>query len=258
MSQQPYYRAAKWASFQSWLTRTIRKAEPLELSSFIKRKRENIRMQVRTWFKALVTDEVVNSEKTAKQWVPNGILFSAGAFRELRTELALTSLKADGKIQNFYATKHSGDHDKVGIDFWVELKPKGCFRRIFPLQIKSSQVGAEEFANMHIHYSEQFREVMNNIDPRMVQDFDSMGFDGRSHRTIPVIIATDKSITDLKQEILDIAEELTAGKKLIHRPRQNLGANNAKPSSRRIEKLSRIPIIKTLFDNQYLEVNHAV
>jgi hypothetical protein len=245
---QPYYVSAELNAFNSWLTKTIRSPKTLEPPLFLKS--ENKRMKVSTWFKALITDQAIKTNEVAEQWKPQAKFFNSGNFRELRTELALLSLKAEGKIHDFHAANKVNAHDALGIDFWVELEPKGFFQRIFPVQVKSSFKAAKEFKNMHIHYSDHFREMMTRVDPQMVKDFDSMGFDGRSYRSIPVIIAKNKSISDIKAEILEIGRKLNSNKKLIHKP---ISSSNRTIDKPRVEDTGRIDTIRTLFTNNLLE-----
>jgi hypothetical protein len=250
MRSQPYYNASNWGDFHSWLTKTVRSAQPVDLQDSLENNREHKRMQVQDWFKALVTDESIETSKIDTQWKPFGKFFNNGNFRELRTELALLALKAEGKIKDFFPTRTNGAHDAIGADSWIELPPKGFFRRVMPLQTKSSQNAASSFKKMQIHYSDQLQTMLKAIDPKLVDDFDSMGFDGHTKRSIPVVIAKNKSITDLKADIMKRVKEVTSSKKLIHTPQDfaDNEKNNARP-----EQQNRPQLLRTLFKAQLLE-----
>lgn len=236
---QPYYVPAEWNSFNSWLTQKIRSTKTVTPKQYLKDIKEKQRMKVASWFKALVTDKPIHTDEVAKIWRPENKTFNSGTFREHRTELALLSLKAEGKIQDFHPAHNVSAHDALGIDFWVELKPQGCFQKIFPLQVKSSSAAAKSFRKMHIHYSDHLREMLSLVDPQMVKSLDTMGFDGHSKRDIPVIIAKDKSISDIKKEILSTIQNLGIEKKLILKP------SNTKKTS--VQDAGRPETLSTLF-----------
>lgn len=120
---------AELDAFNSWLTQTIRSAKPTEANQYLQKEKQ--RTKVSTWFKALVTDKAIQTQKVAETWKPNTKFFNSGNFRELRTELALQALKAEGKIYDFHAARNVSSHDALGIDFWVELKPQGFSKKSF-------------------------------------------------------------------------------------------------------------------------------
>lgn len=68
-------------------------------------------------------------------------------FYEMRTELALEYLKSAGTILDYKATKKNSYLDELGIDIMVRAKINGE-RRIFFIQVKGSETGLKEFANL--------------------------------------------------------------------------------------------------------------